>query len=76
MKSVAGFFIFVALVVGFLLLFPGKKYPPVPSDGLHKTGQQIADCMACHGKGKQYALKAEHPPKFECFKCHEWPKKA
>jgi hypothetical protein len=75
MKSIVGFFIFVAVVVGFLLLFPGKKYPPIPSDAFHRAGQDIASCMECHGKGKKYAMKNTHPPKFECFKCHEWPRK-
>ncbi len=75
MKSSIGFFVFAALVVGLLLLFPGKKYPPIPADQFHNQGQDIAACMGCHGAGKKYGMKKTHPPKFECFKCHEWPGK-
>jgi mono/diheme cytochrome c family protein len=76
MKGIIGFLLFAAIVVGLLLLFPGKKYPQIPADALHQAGQDIAACMECHGQGKKYAMKEAHPPKFECFKCHEWPNKA
>jgi hypothetical protein len=75
MKSIIGFLLFAAVVVGLLLLFPGKQYPRIPADEFHRAGQDVAACMNCHGQGKRYAMKKTHPPKFECFKCHEWPKK-
>jgi hypothetical protein len=70
MKSVFGFVIFVAAVVGFLLLFPGKTYPPIPDDDFHKALGDNSSCMDCHGAGKKNELKKTHPPKFDCLKCH------
>ncbi len=65
-----GFIVFVVVVVGLLLLFPGKTYPPIPSDDLHKAAKDNAACLECHGQGKKNELKKSHPPKFDCIKCH------
>ena len=70
MKSIVGFIVFVAVVVGLLLLFPGKTYPPIPDDQYHKVIRDNAACEECHGPGKKDELKKDHPPKFECLKCH------
>jgi hypothetical protein len=70
MKSAVGFVIFVAVVVGLLLLFPGKTYPPIPDDDFHKALGDNSSCMDCHGPGKKNELKKTHPPKFDCLKCH------
>jgi len=65
--------VFVLIVVGVLVFFPGKKYPVIPGDEAHRAAGDEKACMECHGRGKEYALKDSHPPKFECFKCHERP---
>jgi hypothetical protein len=65
------FVIFILVIVGVLLLFPGKKYPPMPDDQVHRAAKDEKACMECHGPGKKDAMKKSHPPKFECFKCHE-----
>jgi hypothetical protein len=70
MKSAFAFIVFVAVVVGLLLLFPGKTYPPIPDDAFHKAMGDNSSCMECHGPGKKNELKKTHPPKFECLKCH------
>ncbi len=70
MRSILGFIIFVIVVVGLLLLFPGKTYPPIPYDDLHKAAKDNEACVACHGPGKKDELKKTHPPKYDCLKCH------
>ncbi|MDA8170136.1 MAG: hypothetical protein M0Z59_10650 [Nitrospiraceae bacterium] len=75
MKSAMGFILFAAVIVVFLLVFSGRKYPPIPDDPWHAAITSEKACMACHGPGRQYPLKAAHPPKFSCFKCHKFPKR-
>jgi len=70
MKSIFTFIVFVVVVVGLLLLFPGKTYPPIPGDDFHRAIRDNAACMECHGPGKKDELKKTHPPKYECLKCH------
>jgi hypothetical protein len=70
MKGMLGFVILVLVIIGFLLLSPGKEYPPLPADKIH-AGVAESSCMDCHGPGKSDALKKSHPPKFECDKCHK-----
>ena len=70
MKGIFGFILIGLVIVGFLLLFPGKEYPPLPNDDTHRAAVESA-CMTCHGPGKANALKQSHPPKFECGKCHK-----
>jgi hypothetical protein len=71
MKSMIGFIIFVLAVLGLLYSISGKKYSRVPDDAAHKGITDYAVCMGCHGPGKQSPLKADHPPKYECFQCHK-----
>jgi hypothetical protein len=71
MKSTVIFIVFVLTVLGFLYAISGKKYPQMPADANHIGVTDTTLCMSCHGPGKQYAQKATHPPKFECFKCHK-----
>jgi hypothetical protein len=71
MKSTLGFIIFALVLVGLLFFLSPKKYPPLPKDKVHVSITDASACFACHGPGKQYKLKPSHPPKFECFKCHE-----
>ena len=71
MKSTLWFVLFVAVVLVFLFSISGKKYPRVPGDAAHRGIADYAVCMGCHGPGRRSPLKAEHPPKFDCFKCHK-----
>jgi len=74
MKNTLIFVVFVVIVLSLLFAISGKRVPPplIPADGLHaETGGNAAACLGCHGRGKDAALKAKHPPKFECFKCHK-----
>lgn len=73
MKSTVGFIVFALLVLGLLYAVSGKRYLQIPDDVLHRQ-VEVADsaaCLACHGPGKEAALKAEHPPKYECHTCHK-----
>jgi hypothetical protein len=71
MKGIAGFAIFVLVVVGVLFIMSGDDYPPVPSDDVHRAISDNTVCMECHGPDKEHPLKEDHPPKFECLKCHK-----
>jgi hypothetical protein len=73
MKNTLIFFVFVVVVVGFLYAISGKRVRPalIPGDSIHMTVVDTSVCMDCHGPGKEAALKAKHPPKYECFKCHK-----
>ncbi len=73
MKGKWGFLVFVAVVLGLLLVytFTGREYPLMPADDVHRDAKDVASCMKCHGAGKKYEMKKTHPPKFECFKCHK-----
>jgi hypothetical protein len=70
MKGMLGFMIFALAVVALLLIFSGKEYPSIPDDDFHRGPRDNAVCVECHGPGKQNALKKNHPPKYECLKCH------
>ncbi len=79
MKNTLIFLVFVLVVLGLLFAISGKRVPPplIPVDNLHKeAGQNTSVCMGCHGPGKEAQLKAKHPPKYECFKCHKAAKEA
>ncbi len=71
MKKSIGFVIFVLVVVGLLYSISGKKFPRIPDDPRHRGIASEEACMGCHGQGKESPLKQNHPPKFECFKCHK-----
>ncbi|MBZ0157993.1 MAG: hypothetical protein K8I29_17490 [Alphaproteobacteria bacterium] len=73
MKSTAAFIIFVLAVLGLLFFLSGKRHPRVPNDAAHGA-VALSDstaCMECHWQGKRAPLKASHPPKYECQKCHK-----
>ena len=77
MKNTLIFLIFVLAVLGLLYAISGRRVPPpfIPADGLHAgAGNSASACMDCHGPGKEAQLKAKHPPKYECFKCHKTAK--
>lgn len=73
MKNTLIFLVFVLVVLGFLYAISGKRVPPafIPEDSIHEAVSDTSVCMGCHGPGKEAALKAKHPPKYECFKCHK-----
>ncbi|MEW6118122.1 MAG: hypothetical protein AB1553_14680 [Nitrospirota bacterium] len=73
MKNTVIFIIFVLVIVGLLYSISGKRHARIPDDVLHRqvSATDSAACMECHGPGKAAALKPEHPPKFECHKCHK-----
>lgn len=78
MKNTLIFVVFVLIVLALLFAISGKRVPPplIPADGLHAdAGDNTSACTGCHGPGKEAALKAKHPPKYECFKCHKTARK-
>jgi hypothetical protein len=78
MRNTLIFVVFVLIVLALLYAISGKRVPPplIPADGLHaEAGGNTSVCMGCHGPGKDAALKAKHPPKYECFKCHKTVRK-
>jgi len=65
--------IFAAVVIGIVTLLyvlSTKTVVPIPADGSHAGIVVEAMCFECHGEGKEYARKKDHPPKDRCFKCH------
>jgi len=71
MKNTLGFVMIAFVLLGLLFFLSSKKYPPLPKDKDHATITSDAACFDCHGKGQRNQLKPEHPPKFECLKCHK-----
>lgn len=66
--------IFAAVVialVAFLYFLSSKPVVPIPADDSHISIQEETACFECHGEGKEYARKKDHPPKDQCFKCHK-----
>jgi len=61
----------VIIVVLFYLSSTGKKAPFIPPDNIHSAITSQEGCVACHAPGKQAPLKANHPPKEQCFICHK-----
>jgi hypothetical protein len=76
MKNTLIFVAFVLVVLGFLFVISGKRVAPrpIPADSRHAGINDAAVCMDCHGPGKEAPLKAKHPPKQECLKCHKTAK--
>jgi len=74
MKNTISFILFVLVVIGLLFSISGKKYPQIPHDTAHIFATDITACMECHGPSQKYQMKAAHPPKYECFKCHKQKK--
>lgn len=73
MKSTWSFIIAVAviIVVLFLVSSTGKKAPFISPDNIHRVITTQESCVACHAPRKQAPLKANHPPKEQCFICHK-----
>lgn len=73
MKHTLVFIFFVLVVLALLSVISGKRVPPplIPADSRHEEKSDATVCIGCHGPGKEAPLKAKHPPKDECFKCHK-----
>ena len=44
--------------------------PANPADADHAV-IEAAQCLACHGPGRQHARGSNHPLNDQCFNCHE-----
>jgi hypothetical protein len=67
-------FIFIAvtaLVILLLYLLSTENVVPIPFDENHMAVNKEEMCLNCHDENKEYPRKKEHPPKDQCFKCHE-----
>jgi hypothetical protein len=69
MKKNIIFIAILILVVVLLHLFSTEEIVPIPYD-LEHAGVNEEGCMDCHGVGRENPLSREHPPKFQCLKCH------
>jgi hypothetical protein len=71
------FMAILILVVMLLYLFSTEEIVPIPYDREH-AGVNEEGCLDCHGVGRENPygvgrenpLSKEHPPKFQCLKCH------
>ncbi len=73
MKSTVGLIAAGAAIV-ILLVFlsaSAKKPPFIPSDSMHSGSTTAEACVACHAPGRRAPLRANHPPKEQCFICHK-----
>ncbi len=59
-------------VIIFVTLLPSPRdnNPPVPNDLAHYGIKLEKDCLACHVQGGERPLKARHPKRQDCFRCH------
>jgi hypothetical protein len=71
MKNTLGFIIFAIVLLVLLFFLSSSKYPHLPKDKIHAAITKDSACSDCHGPGHRHQLKPEHPPKFECLKCHK-----
>jgi len=71
MKKNMVFIVMALLVVIFLYILSSGKISPVPFDDKHAGITEEKKCFDCHAPGRDATLGKKHPPKFECFKCHE-----
>lgn len=55
----------------YFLSTSGKKAPFIPPDNVHSSVMTQEGCVVCHAPGKPSPLKADHPPKEQCFICHK-----
>jgi hypothetical protein len=71
MKKNIIFLVLILLVPMLLYILSLETVIPIPLDENHLKITEEQVCFNCHGEGEEYALKKEHPPKYECFKCHK-----
>jgi len=65
------YFLLILVVPAILYILSLETVVPMPSDDSHRGVQEIARCFECHGDGMEFARTEEHPPKDQCFSCHE-----
>lgn len=65
----------IICVVGLLYILSLETVVPIPPDENHLGIEEELKCFDCHGAGKEYERKKEHPPKDMCFECHKIEKK-
>jgi hypothetical protein len=70
MKKHFLYFALICVVPTILYILSLEKVIPMPVDDTHANLTEIGQCFECHGEGKEYARKKEHPPKDQCFECH------
>jgi len=58
-------------IVAILYIASLENVIPFPLDASHITITDELQCFDCHGEGKEYSRKEDHPPKDRCFKCHK-----
>lgn len=75
MKKNFIFPVFVILIVTLLYIFSGEEIVPTPADSIHVQITEEPLCLDCHGEEGENPLSKEHPPKYQCFACHETEKK-
>lgn len=61
----------ILLVPVLLYILSLETVIPIPLDENHQGITEEIQCLDCHGKGEDYPLKKEHPPKDQCFQCHK-----
>ncbi|TNF56176.1 hypothetical protein EP227_01105 [bacterium] len=69
MKKNIIFIAILIIVVTLLYLFSTEEIVPIPYDREH-AGVSEEGCMDCHGVDRENPLSKEHPPKYQCMKCH------
>jgi hypothetical protein len=71
MKKNLLFIFLMSVILLVLIAISGNDFPPIPADSDHIPVADTSVCMGCHGPDAESSMKEEHPPKFECFKCHK-----
>ncbi len=65
------FVLIIVSVVALLNFFSSKRFIPFPPDETHMSITEEYMCFECHSEDGEYPQKEDHPPKEQCFKCHE-----
>lgn len=63
-------------VLGFFLAISGDRAHQIPDDEDHVWISDILICQECHIPEDKMLITENHPPKFECFKCHKRKKES
>jgi hypothetical protein len=65
------FVLAILAVFGFFWAISGERMHQIPPDEDHIAVTDIAVCKGCHIPEGEILVSENHPPKFECFKCHK-----
>jgi len=49
----------------------GDRPPRLPADADHGTGLAESRCLDCHSHVARDPRPADHPPRDDCYSCHE-----